>query len=67
MTTWQHALDLASDRLSAMAGERFVEYGPGDPRGAAIWDAAQWINEQLRPELQERDGKASVPDNGVCT
>lgn len=37
-------LSAASTELRRQATNRFDRYGPGDPRGAAFWDVAAWLD-----------------------
>lgn len=45
-----------AERLRLSAVDRFDEYGPHDDRGAAFWDAACWLNEDLRSEPRPQEG-----------
>jgi predicted HD phosphohydrolase len=51
--SWGQALDRVVDYLSAAAHDRFLRFGPDDERGAALWDASIWVDEQLTRQIYD--------------
>ena len=55
MSDVRSEMQALADYLGRQASERFEAFGPRDPRGAALWDVAAYIEETVIPKIDREE------------